>query len=521
MEKSILKGLKGLFGHGGTMALLIVLAVTVGGCEKETAPSVEDGGTAGERGVPVSVLSSGDVPVIMARITDITKANKDALGLKDGEAPYHVDTSDILENIDSVGNKTYSLRFYPRASRENAFYNLIVAERADEEIPPTVLEYVMEPGYFTDMARGSPRAGGYVPIEVNYYALEGFYAMTDAARNGVHMPYPCGEVGNTGSGGSGSYPSTGGGNQSGNGSGNGNNGTTNPAGGRGGWSISISGQGTGSGVNPTVSGGKGCFCSTWETDDDDDNKGPRTNRSKDDDCPKGELVVPINEEDKIINRLKGKAKCVFEKLEEKNENLFKRTIGAFTDDPEYNLVISIGPMPSGNASADAVTLDRITSSDEIRIVINENNANNNPLELARLILHEGIHAEIVRYVHRKSRDYTITDRPRLMQLFSFYIGLLSEEELDSPHLEQSIRKRMSEAQHNYMAEKYVTPIARALYQFDNEKFTLKEYESLAWASLENTYNYLGNLTEAERDYIERKSTEILNSSLNDQNSPCN
>jgi|GEM_PF-2391619 len=224
---------------------------------------------------------------------------------------------------------------------------------------------------------------------------------------------------------------------------------------------------------------------------------------------------------KIINELTGKADCVYKELQRKNPNLFINTIRKFIDDPEYKLVLSIGPLPPGNFGADAVTLDRVSSDDQIRIIINENNANDNPIELARTILHEGIHAEITRFVHRKSRDYTIKDRPRLMQLFSYYIGLLGEEELDSPHLEQHIRKKMSDAQHNYMAERFIKPMASALHQFDNKKFTIKEYESLAWAGLEKTYNYLSNFTDAERSEIDRIGNRILNSSKNNPNGPCN
>ncbi|WP_136468832.1 hypothetical protein [Flagellimonas onchidii] len=203
-----------------------------------------------------------------------------------------------------------------------------------------------------------------------------------------------------------------------------------------------------------------------------------------------------------------------------SNHLLKQTIGKFKKDAEFKLTFSVGAMPKGNSGADAITLDRVTSNDEIRIIINKNNANNNPLELARLLIHEAIHAEIIRHVHKKSRNQVVEDRARLFQLFSYHIGLLSKQELDSPHLESHIRKKMSKAQHDYMSERFIKPIAQALHQFDGGKFTLKDYESLAWVGLEETYNYLGRMTEAERNRIEQKSAEILNKALNHASNIC-
>ena len=76
----------------------------------------------------------------------------------------------------------------------------------------------------------------------------------------------------------------------------------------------------------------------------------------------------VDMEDRIINSLTGKAKCVYDKLKTTNGNLFKKTIAKFIDDPEYNLILSIGLLPEANFGADALTLDRVSSNDEIRIV---------------------------------------------------------------------------------------------------------------------------------------------------------
>ena len=43
--------------------------------------------------------------------------------------------------------------------------------------------------------------------------------------------------------------------------------------------------------------------------------GKYTTTGKNEDCLEEELLIPINEEDKIFNNLSGKADCVYQKLQ--------------------------------------------------------------------------------------------------------------------------------------------------------------------------------------------------------------
>lgn len=103
----------------------------------------------------------------------------------------------------------------------------------------------------------------------------------------------------------------------------------------------------------------------------------------------------VDVDDQIINKLIGKVKCVFDKLKSTNGDLFKNTIGAFINDPDYNLTLEVG---NCNSTDDACT----NANNLNNIVITIENVNQSSLGIATLILHEALHAEMHRYVSRVS-----------------------------------------------------------------------------------------------------------------------
>jgi len=169
---------------------------------------------------------------------------------------------------------------------------------------------------------------------------------------------------------------------------------------------------------------------------------------------------------KIIDSLTGKAKCIYNKFEKSNSNLFKETIGAFFDDPKYNLILKNGNC-SGSASA-CTDSRNISSTGEVIIIID--NLSGSIIENAALFLHEGIHAEIARYVQRHQVGEDPNDRARMFQLYKYY----KELEVPEHHLD-----------HPYMSLNYINPIANALRQLDGFKYPINYYMSFAWDGLRN------------------------------------
>ncbi|HSJ12272.1 MAG TPA: hypothetical protein VK916_06275 [Gillisia sp.] len=160
-----------------------------------------------------------------------------------------------------------------------------------------------------------------------------------------------------------------------------------------------------------------------------------------------------------------KAECIYDKLLEINGNLFKETIGTFIDDPKYNLIFKVGDCSNTNiACCDDRNLE---TTGNIFVVIED--INSNPIQLAQYILHESIHAELIRYVHKYNSGVDVDDRPRLFQLYKFYHDRYDND--------------AGEIDHIYMTEKFIIPMASALRQLDGNRLPIDYYKAFAWDGL--------------------------------------
>lgn len=100
--------------------------------------------------------------------------------------------------------------------------------------------------------------------------------------------------------------------------------------------------------------------------------------------------------------------------------MFKRTIGKFIDDLIYDLIFTVGNCEYTNIGCKDG--NEVGESGDITIIIED--IYQPTLEIAASILHEGIHAEIYRYVDEHT-DNSVDpkNRTRLMELYSHYIGI--------------------------------------------------------------------------------------------------
>lgn len=176
----------------------------------------------------------------------------------------------------------------------------------------------------------------------------------------------------------------------------------------------------------------------------------------------------VDYEERIINGLTGKAKCVYDKLNELN--LFKSTIGKFARG-NYNLILKGWTQGAcNNPSDDGCTDAKDLINGNITIYIQ--NTQQGTLDLAATILHEGIHAELYKYVDEYQKGIDPNKRENLLEYYFAY-------KVDNG----GNRFATSNAQHQHMADAYITPIAKALRQLDNNQYPLKDYLSLAWDGL--------------------------------------
>lgn len=179
-------------------------------------------------------------------------------------------------------------------------------------------------------------------------------------------------------------------------------------------------------------------------------------------------INDIDFEEQIINELTGKEKCAYDKLKELS--LFKSTIKKFENSDVYNLILKSWTKDAcNNGSEDGCTDANDLINGNITIYIQ--NPLRGTLDVAASILHEGIHAEIFKYVDEYKKGLDSNDRPNLLNHYFQY-----KAQNDNTLL-------TSTAQHQHMADKYVKPIAQALRKLDNNKYPLNDYMGLAWDGL--------------------------------------
>lgn len=110
--------------------------------------------------------------------------------------------------------------------------------------------------------------------------------------------------------------------------------------------------------------------------------------------------------------------------------------------------------------------------------------------IAALILHEGIHAEMHRFVAQFESGVDINDRPRVFQLYAFYKEWAENYENENYNWAEV-------AHHHYMVENYVNQIASVIRGLDNNNYPLSHYMAYGWDGL-TSYGYTSSrLTTAE------------------------
>jgi len=213
----------------------------------------------------------------------------------------------------------------------------------------------------------------------------------------------------------------------------------------------------------------------------------------------------VDYEEEIINLLVGRALCIYKKLE--NIDLFTKTINGLKNDEKLRLTLKIGTLANcGNqGGAEGCTDARTIDSDgQVTIFIIDQNVSY--LQMAKNLIHEGIHAELYKFVHNYRGDVNPLDRKTVMGLYLFYKGVAEDGFMDSGDV-------ASVYQHEYMSEKYVIPIAKAIKELDSNRFDLSYYMWYGWEGLEKTYQFKNRLTEAEKtQYINKQ--QIVNATTN-------
>ncbi len=458
--------------------LPVMLLALLMACEKQEATYPEPNQETDDGNVKLESLTIDELPQLVGAIEK--RASKMGWASKSEGGDIVLDGSRVFAVTDSMGNRTYSLRLYVPGTPHNVFYNVVGKQTHDGvQNEPFVLRYEVDEDYWPEYVAG-PRQEKPFRGKIGLYNLETFGLQTLQEGRTGSIPEPCYEAiadGNGGSDGSG-----------------GNNSNGGPNGGTGHdpgsdyqyWNTYAPDNGGGSGGRePFVEVGEGRF-----GDFGTDGTWKRALAGKSADCPEEETLLPINEEeeDKITNNLTGKAKCVYDRLKSTNlleTGIFQNTYIAFNDNLNYNnhhLTFN-----SRKLGSDRSGQTFYISDSNYEIVLNSDYINNrSPIEIARTLLHESVHALLLKHAYGDGDDSFI-------EIFKDYIKKTTG---------------LRELHHSIMRDKYVLPIAKGLQSFDNNAESFSFYENLAWSGLHQ------ELTQAQLQALTTATNRARSKGLN-------
>ncbi len=214
----------------------------------------------------------------------------------------------------------------------------------------------------------------------------------------------------------------------------------------------------------------------------------------------------VDFEEQIINDLTGLDKCIYDKIKELS--LFKNTVAKFTRGA-YNLTLTYSGLCNGGVGEEACTDPADIINGNITIKFLSSALPTQKLDFATTILHEGIHAEIYKYVREFNEGIDPNERQNLLYYYNIYKA------------ENNATYATSIAQHQHMQDIFIIPIAKAIRQLDNNRFPLEDYYGFGWESLKEDYDYdqyidangdIQTMTPTEYSQLINRKNEIIGNS---------
>jgi len=194
-----------------------------------------------------------------------------------------------------------------------------------------------------------------------------------------------------------------------------------------------------------------------------------------------------------------KADCILEVLLNQT-GYFRDVMNAFTNaNSEYRIRFTTSEVVDG---ADAQTSEP-DENNIITITFRPTSANGKDLEVAGILLHEGVHAQLHRVLASGNNvEYNMST--------SEYNWLI---ELNEWWSDKSSMPEQT-AQHDFMAVRYVNPIANAVQKFDSYTYSLENYMYFGWEGLFDEANNRGLITMNEFNNLLNLAQTPLNDNHN-------
>ncbi|MCJ8210796.1 hypothetical protein MUY27_13845 [Mucilaginibacter sp. RS28] len=171
-----------------------------------------------------------------------------------------------------------------------------------------------------------------------------------------------------------------------------------------------------------------------------------------------------------------KLQCVYGKLlalsadwRQDGSSLVANLFATFSQDDD--IIFDLGHVDNASWAGTTDDITGFFGGQKYRVTINvDNYANRTALQNAQTIIHEAMHAYIERAIHYSGNSQNFFDK--LKQYRNF-------DPTDDPNLNE----------HEYIANFYIDPFARALKSLDGNLHDLDYYRSLAWEGLLDTTQF--------------------------------
>ena len=153
--------------------------------------------------------------------------------------------------------------------------------------------------------------------------------------------------------------------------------------------------------------------------------------------------------------------CVWQKIIESDNELMCSTINNFYGPTKFNINLYVQDLNGQNGVTNILPSGNFSISIDIDF-INEACT----IEMLETILHEAIHAEIL----RRQNTYTIAELEQMYPEMMIYFN--------DPNI--------SDFQHEYMANEWFDTLLNAVKEFYPNGYTEEQYQAIAWSGLHNT-----------------------------------
>lgn len=198
-----------------------------------------------------------------------------------------------------------------------------------------------------------------------------------------------------------------------------------------------------------------------------------------------------------------KADCVLEKLLTQT-GYFKEVMNAFTNNNStYKIKFTIAPLTKQNSHGEGETSPP-DNNNIITITLAPGIVSKNALEIASVILHEGVHAQLFRMLASGNKaEYNLSaeDYTWLLKLENFW----------------STNSELPVSHHDFMTVRYVNKIANSIKKFDGNIYPIENYMFFGWDGLYDVATNRGLIDRIKfNEYL-----DLVQIPLNDnKNTPC-